>query len=77
MVQQPYGSLLHYTGSADGSLDLARSEAAGADFCLSHLAVFFDPYGLDVRIPLSSGVSVGVGYVIAGNLSFSANLTLS
>ncbi len=41
------------------------------------MAVVVDPDSLDIRIPLTLGVSVGVGYVVAGHLSFTANLTLS
>lgn len=41
------------------------------------LALILNPYRLDVCVPLPSGVSVRVGYVVAGNLSLPANLTLS
>ncbi len=46
--------------SSDGTVDLARSEAAGADIRFSDSAVIVDPYGLDVGIPFSLCMNVGV-----------------
>lgn len=60
-----------------GAVYFSGFYAFGAYFCFSNLAVFFDFYGLDICIPLSSCVSDRVGYIIAGNLSFAANFTFS
>ena len=61
----------------DGTVYFAGSQASSAYFGFSDCTVLFDPYSLNISIPFSSGVSVGMGYIISGNLSFSANFTLS
>ena len=60
-----------------GAVYFAGSETTCANFRSSDDTVLFDSDRLDVRIPLSSRVSVGVGYVISGNLSLTANLAPS
>ena len=40
-------------------------------------SVLLNSYSLDVSIPLSSGMTIGVGYVVTGNLTLSADLALS
>ena len=63
--------------SLDGSFDLAGSHASCADFCSSDCTVVHDTYRLDIRIPLSLAVSVGMADLVAGHLSLSADFTLS
>ena len=61
----------------DGTVDLIRSDTSCAYVCSSYCTVVVDSYSLNVSIPLSSSVSVGMGYTVSGNLSLSANLTFS
>ena len=58
------------------SRDFAGADAAGADVLSDDRAVFLDSHALDVSVPLSSGVSVGVGNVVAGYLALAANIAL-
>jgi hypothetical protein len=60
-----------------GSGDFAGTDAARADVLSDDGAVFLDSDTLNVGIPLSSGVSVGVGNVVAGYLTLAADLALS
>ena len=53
------------------------AETASADFHLLRGTVFLNSDGLNVRVELSLGVSVGVGNVIAGSLTLAANFTFS
>ena len=72
------GDLLHYEESGlDRSFDLAGSHASCADFCSSDCSVVIDTYSLDVCVPFSLAVSVGMADLITGNLSFAANFTSS
>jgi hypothetical protein len=68
------GFHMHFLQS---SRNFAGADAAGADVLSDDRAVFFHSYALDVGVPLSSGVSVGVGNVVAGNLTLAADLTFS
>lgn len=61
----------------DGTVDLVRSDASCANVCSSYCTVVVDSYSLNVGIPLSSSVSVRMGYTVSRNLSLSANLTFS
>ena len=40
-------------------------------------SVLLNSYSLDVSVPLSPCMTIGVGYVISGNLTLSADLALS
>lgn len=60
----------------DGTVDLIGSDASGTNISSSYCSVVIDSDSLDVRIPFSSGMSIGMGYVVSGNLSLSANFTL-
>ena len=40
-------------------------------------SVLLNSYSLDVSVPLSSCMTIGVGNVISGNLTLSADLALS
>ena len=53
------------------------SEAVCADVDPLYGSVILNFYSLDIGVPLSSRVTVGVGYVVAGNLTLSADLALS
>ena len=61
----------------DGTVDLVRSDASCAYVRSSYCTIVVDSYSLNVCIPLSSAVSVGMGYCVTGNLSLSANFTFS
>jgi hypothetical protein len=54
-----------------------RTEASGADVLLDGNSVFFDSDSLDISIPLSSGMAIGVGNVVSGNLTLTTDLALS
>lgn len=54
---------------------LARSKATCAYVGLSDRTVFFNSNRLDIRIPFSSGMSVGVRNSVSRSLTFSANFT--
>ena len=60
-----------------GAVYFAGSETTCANLGSSDHSAVVDPDGLDIRVPLSSRMSVRVGYVVSGNLSLSANLALS
>jgi hypothetical protein len=45
---------------SDGTVDLARSEAACAYGRFSYSAVIIDPYSLDICIPFSFCMDIGV-----------------
>ena len=62
---------------SDGTVDLARSEAACAYGCFSYSAVVIDPYSLDVSIPFSSCMDIRVRNRIARSLTFAAYFTFS
>ena len=55
----------------------AAIEAARADVYSASGAVLFDFNGLDVCIPLSSCMTIGVGYVVTGYLTLAADFALS
>ena len=61
----------------DGTVDLAGSHALRANIGSSDRTVIIDSDRLDVGIPLSSRMSIRMGYLISGNLTLSANFTLS
>ena len=63
-------SILHSSGYFSGS------DASCAYILSGNSAVFFNLDGLDVGIPLSSGMTVGVGNVVSGYLTLTANITL-
>ena len=62
--------LLHCSGNFTGS------DASSAYVLSGNSAVFFNLNGLDIGIPLSSGMAIGVGNVVSGNLTLTANITL-
>lgn len=76
-IKKPAHGGLFSVSNLDGTVDLVRSDASGTYVSSSNSTVIVDSYSLNVCIPLSSRVSVGMGYTVAGNLSFSANLTFS
>ena len=55
------------------SANLTGSDASGAYVHSGNGAVLLNLYALNVSIPLSSGMSVGVGNVVSGNLTLTAN----
>jgi hypothetical protein len=62
---------------SDGTVYLARSEAACAYGSLSDSAVIIDPYGLDIGVPFSLCMDVGVRNCISRCLTFAAYFTFS
>jgi hypothetical protein len=62
---------------SDGTVDLARSEAACAYGSLSYSAVIIDPYGLDISVPFSFCMDVGVRNSISRCLTLAAYFTFS
>ena len=62
---------------SDGTVDLARSEAACAYGSLSYSAVIIDPYGLDISVPFSLCMDVGVRNSISRCLTLAAYFTFS
>ena len=62
---------------SDGTVDLARSEAACAYGSFSDSAVIVDPYGLDVGVPFSLCMDVGVRNSISRCLTLAAYFTFS
>ena len=62
---------------SDGTVDLARSEAACAYGSLSYSAVIVDPYGLDIGVPFSLCMDVGVRNSISRCLTLAAYFTFS
>ena len=62
---------------SDGTVYLARSEAACAYGCLSYSAVIIDPYGLDISVPFSLCMDVGVRNSISRCLTLAAYFTFS
>ena len=62
---------------SDGTVDLARSEAACAHGSFSDSAVIVDPYGLDIGIPFSLCMDVGVRNSISRCLTLAAYFTFS
>jgi len=52
------GAVLYFFFESVGAVYFSGFYAFGAYFCFSNLAFFFDFYGLDICIPLSSCVSV-------------------
>lgn len=61
----------------DGTVDLAGSQALCTNLGSPYSSVVVDSDCLNVCIPLSSCMSVRVGYIVAGNLTLSANFTFS
>ena len=51
-------------------------DAACADVDPSGRSVLFHSYSLDIGVPLSPGMTIGVGYVVSGYLTLAADLTL-
>ena len=47
-----------------------------ADVHPSGSSVLFNSYSLYVRVPLSSRMTIGVGYVVSGYLTLAADLAL-
>ena len=62
---------------SDGTVYLARSEAACAYGSLSYSAVIVDPYGLDISVPFSLCMDVGVRNSISRCLTLAAYFTFS
>ena len=62
---------------SDGTVYLARSEAACAYGSLSDSAVIVDPYGLDIGVPFSFCMDVGVRNSISRCLTLAAYFTFS
>ena len=62
---------------SDGTVDLARSEAACAYGCFSSPAVVVDPYSLDISVPFSSCMDIRVRNCIARSLTLAAYFTFS
>ena len=62
---------------SDGTVDLARSEAACADRSFSDSAVIVDPYGLDIGVPFSFCMDIGVRNSISRCLTLAAYFTFS
>jgi hypothetical protein len=62
---------------SDGTVDLARSEAACAYGCFSYSAVVVDPYSLDISVPFSSCMDIRVRNCIARSLTLAAYFTFS
>ena len=60
-----------------GSGYFAGPEAVCADIDPSYGSVLLNFYSLDIGVPLSPCMTVGVGYVVSGNLTLSADLALS
>ena len=58
------------------SLNLAGADAAGANVLSGHSTIFLDSYSLDIGVKLSLGMAVGVGNVVSGYLTLTADLTL-
>jgi len=76
-AHQSMSAFLSFVFPLDGTVYFAGSDASCAYFCFSDCTVIVDSYSLNVRIPLSSSVSVGMGYVVSGNLALSTNFALS
>ena len=62
---------------SDGTVDLARSEAACAYGSFSDSAVIVDPYGLDIGVPFSLCMDIGVRNSISRCLTLAAYFTFS
>ena len=62
---------------SDGTVYLARSEAACAYGSFSYSAVIVDPYGLDISVPFSFCMDVGVRNSISRCLTLAAYFTFS
>ena len=60
----------------DSSVYFSGSDASCAYIDSGNSAVFFNFYRLNIGIPLSSGMTVGVGNVVSGNLTLTADCTL-
>ena len=60
----------------DGAVDLACSDASGAYVSFSYFAIVIDSNSLNVGIPFSLGMSVGMGYIVARNLSLATYFAL-
>jgi hypothetical protein len=56
---------------------LTGTNTGRADVDTLYRAALVNPYALNVGIPLPTGVTVGVGNIISGNLTFSANHAFS
>ncbi len=52
-------------------------DAACADVDPSGSSVLFHSYSLDIGVPLSPCMTIGVGYVVSGNLALATDLALS
>ena len=63
--------------SSDGTVDLARSEAAGTNVSFPYSAVIIDPYGLDIGVPFSLCMDVGVRNSVSRCLTLAAYFTFS
>ena len=61
----------------DSAVDFVAPNASCAYVLSRNCTVFFNFYSLNIRIPFSSGMSVGMGNVISGNLSLTTYFTLS
>ena len=63
--------ILHSSGNFTGS------DASCAYVLSGDSTVFFNLYRLNVSVPLSSGVTVGVGYCVTGYLTLTTNFAFS
>lgn len=61
----------------DSAVDFVASYASCAYVFSGNCSVFYNSYSLNVSIPFSSCMSVGMGNVISGNLTFTTYFTLS
>ena len=66
-----------FSRKLDGTGDLVGSDASCAYISSSNCTIVIDSDSLNVCIPLSSCVSVGMRNSVTGNLTFSANFTFS
>ena len=60
---------------SDGTIHFARSEAAGADIRFPYSAVIVDFYSLDIGIPLSFCMDIGVRNSVSRCLALAAYFT--
>jgi hypothetical protein len=58
----------------NGSTNLIGANASCANFPLQDRTVFINFNSLDVGVPFSLGMPIGVAHVVSGSLAFSAHL---
>ena len=62
---------------SDGALDLAGAQAARADVDVLRLAVHNRAYTLDIRLPLTLCLQMGMADIVARHLAFAANFAVT